>query len=349
MQEVAESGGGGVKSAESGGTYAALAGETLAALDLGTNNCRLLVARAAFDAKQGRAVPLVIDSFSRIVRLGEGVSQSGALSADAMARARAALDVCRNKLDRHRVTRARFVATEACRRAANAPEFLDKVARETGLQIDIISTEEEAQLAFLGCASLLREPSQYAVVFDIGGGSTEFLWVELNGRIPKVHDWFSLPYGVMNLSEKFGGGSFADLYFEEMVDHLMARLQPFNGRNEILGAIAGSRVQMLSTSGTVTTLAALHLGLPRYDRTRVDGISLPVQSVRAASDALLKMRPSERFHQPCIGADRSDFIIYGCAIFEAIARLWPVESITIADRGLREGIILSFIDEILRS
>lgn len=293
----------------------------------------------------------VLDSFSRIVRLGEGVAESGALSDAAMERTMEALQMCQKKLEKFPQWRGRFVATEACRRAANGQYFISQVKEQTGLTIEIISTEEEAGLAFQGCASLLKPEPPHALVIDIGGGSTEFMWVEVEPKadrtqplLPhKVHHWFSLPHGVMNLSEKFGGAGFAEVYFEEMVAYLIQRLQEFDADRKIEEAAARQQLQLLSTSGTVTTLAAIYLGLPRYERAKVDGITLGTEKLRHSIEGILQMRASERFNHPCIGSDRSDYIISGCAIFEAVCRLWPVRDITIADRGVREGIILSLM------
>jgi exopolyphosphatase/guanosine-5'-triphosphate,3'-diphosphate pyrophosphatase len=200
----------------------------------------------------------------------------------------------------------------------------------------------------MGCSSLLTESSKRAIVFDIGGGSTELMWVDVDhvggtGGVHPISDWLSIGFGVMNLADKFGGSNFADLAFRDMVDLLAERIRPFDDANEISQTIGDSPVQLLSTSGTVTTLAAIHLDLPRYDRSRIDGITLQVADIRATIQKLLAMRPSERFHHPCIGPDRSDFIISGCAIFEAISSLWPTGQITIADRGVREGIILTLL------
>jgi len=323
-----------------------------AALDLGTNNCRLLIAETHQPDGQPYPSLHVRDSFSRIVRLGEGVAETGLLSEDAMARTLDALQACQRKLERHPVTHTRFIATEACRRAKNSSDFLTRVKRDTGMAIEIISTEEEASLAFKGCASLLRPTPSRALVFDIGGGSTEFMWVavepnEGERRLPilphQVLDWFSLPHGVMNLSEKFGGAALTDVYFEEMVDYLVQRLEGFAAASEISDAAEDGQVQLLSTSGTVTTLAAIYMGLPKYERAKVDGTSLPVTHIRQAIKAILEMRASERFNHPCIGSDRSDYILSGCAIFEAICRLWPMKDIRIADRGVREGIIMSLL------
>ncbi|MEZ5691069.1 MAG: Ppx/GppA phosphatase family protein [Rickettsiales bacterium] len=319
-----------------------------AALDLGTNNCRLLIASLhglpRIDTSIGDSPVQVFDSFSRIIRLGEGVSKSGNISEEAIDRAVSALKACRKKLNRYDLTSSRFVATEACRRAKNRALFLERVLNETGIKIDIISTEDEAKLAFSGCASLLNKKYEKALVFDIGGGSTELMWVDVkNGKI--IDDWLSVNFGVMNLSDKFGGSDFADITFKDMVKTISDKLQEFDKKNNISEAIRNGGVQMLSTSGTVTTLAAVHLDLPRYDRSRIDGTTLSVYDIRRATEKLLDMKSSERFNHPCIGFDRADFILSGCAIFEAISDLWSIDNITIADRGVREGIILSLARE----
>ncbi len=326
--------------------------EVYAALDLGTNNCRLLIAYPQFRPSRSGQALRSVDSFSRIVRLGEGLTASGSLSEDAMVRTLDALKACRRKLDKHHVARGRYVATEACRQASNAKDFMLRVYEETGLDVEIISNEEEARLALLGCCSLLNRGTRHALAFDIGGGSTEIMWVEIEdvaGGIspfpfrPIIRDWVSVPYGVMNLSERFGDAGYAELYFEDVVTRVENALRPFDTLHKMSDLVGEENIQLISTSGTVTTLAAVHLGLPRYDRSKVDGSRLPVSSIQDSAHHLLNMRPSERFHHPCIGADRSDYILAGCAIFEAIARIWPFSHITIADRGVREGIIASLM------
>ena len=338
--------------------------QVFAALDLGTNNCRLLIASPQYGEAVTSPSIRVFDSFSRVVRLGEGVSATGKLSDEAIERTMAALTACQKKLNKYNITSGRFVATEACRRAENSAAFINMVREQTGIEIDIITTEEEARLAFLGCSSLLANTSQKAVVFDIGGGSTELMWVDAAqvrgniaaGREPDkhhdskkaIHDWMSVGFGVMNLADKFGGSDFSDMAFDDMVRLLVDNLKAFDGSNKISDEInkegGTTNVQLLSTSGTVTTLAAIHLELPRYDRSKIDGITLPIKDIRATIKKLLAMRPSGRFNHPCIGPDRADFILSGCAIFEAISSLWPAANITIADRGVREGIILSLIN-----
>lgn len=328
------------------------AGELYAALDLGTNNCRLLIARPSFTQAQHKTLK-VVDSYSRIVRLGEGVSETGKLSDEAMRRTIKALATCKQKLNRYGIAKYRFVATEACRRAVNAEQFLARVRDELGLSIDIISNEEEARLAFLGCSSLLQRDTRYALAFDIGGGSTEFMWVKIDPEQPLtshkrhlIQDWLSVPYGVMNMSEQFGGPAFTEMYFEEIVAKISGLLAPMEQSNQIAARMWKENVQMLSTSGTVTTLAAIHLDLPHYDRSKIDGIKLSISDIRGATQTLMRMSPAQRAAHPCIGSSRTDFILSGCAIFEAIARTFPIDKITIADRGVREGIIVSLMREV---
>ncbi len=331
----------------------AAAGELYAALDLGTNNCRLLIARPSFHQQNQYKTLKVVDSYSRIVRLGEGVSETGRLGEEAMRRTLKALATCKQKLSRYGIAKYRFVATEACRRASNAEQFLSRVREELGLTIDIISNEEEARLAFLGCSSLLQKDTSYALAFDIGGGSTEFMWVKIDAEQPinshkrhLIQDWVSLPYGVMNMSEQFGGPAFTEMYFEEIVAKISGLLNPIERDNQIAQRMWKENVQMLSTSGTVTTLAAIHLDLPHYDRSKIDGIKLSISDIRGATQTLMRMSPSQRATHPCIGSSRTDFILSGCAIFEAIARTFPIDKITIADRGVREGIIVSLMREV---
>ena len=310
--------------------------ETYAALDLGTNNCRLLVARRA-----GRGFR-VVDAFSRIVRLGEGIGQSGRLSQAAMDRTLSALAVCADKMARRSVTQARAVATEACRRAANCEEFLERVLAETGIPIETIASDEEARLVVVGCAPLLDRRTPFAVVLDIGGGSTELVWLSVPRdprRAPQVIDYVSLPYGVVTLSDGYDGRAVTEPIYATMVSDVRAALAAFERSNAIARRIEAGEVQMLGSSGTVTTLAAIHLELPRYNRTAVDGSSLSFAEVETVSRGLLGMDYAARVAHPCIGAERADLVLAGCAILEAICTLWPVGRVRVADRGLREGIL----------
>ncbi len=315
-------------------------GETYAALDLGTNNCRLLVARANGGGFR------VIDAFSRIVRLGEGVNATGVLSEAAILRTLDALKVCAAKIAHRGVTRARYVATEACRRAENCESFLDRVRRATGIAIETITTEEEARLAVNGCASLLDPTLPYAIVFDIGGGSTELVWLRLladPAREPEILGVVSLPFGVVTFTERYGGDAITGEDYEAMVGEAQAAMAEFARRHDIAAVVAGGGVQMLGSSGTVTTLAGLHLGLPRYNRNVVDGSTLLFEDIRAVSERLAAVDFAERAAHPCIGTERADLVVAGCAILEAICRLWPVSRLRVADRGVREGILFDLL------
>ena len=328
-------------------------GPAYGALDLGTNNCRLLVARPSRRGLQ------VVDAFSRIIRLGEGVSSTGRLSDAAMTRTIEALRICSAKLDRARVERARLVATEACRIAENGPEFLDRVREDVGLDIELLTPEAEARLAVAGCAALLDGRSDLALVFDIGGGSSELVWLDLSRRKTPwrrsiadrleaqscIAAWTSLPVGVVTLAELFGGTHVTREVFEAMVAHVMGLLASFESRYGFRERIARRPAHLLGTSGTVTTVAGIHLGLKRYDRMRVDGCWMKTAEARAVTERLLACSYEERMAEPCIGRDRADLVLAGCAILEAILRLWPCETLRVADRGLREGILASLMAE----
>jgi exopolyphosphatase/guanosine-5'-triphosphate,3'-diphosphate pyrophosphatase len=313
--------------------------EKFAALDLGTNNCRLLIA-----SPRGRSLR-IFDAFSRIVRLGEGVSASGALSEDAMARTLDALKVCAEKIARRNVVRTRCIATQACRAAANGPEFLARVERETGLRFEIITPEEEARLAVAGCGELLDARAPAGLIFDIGGGSTEISWVRpRNGdgrpRAPEILAWTSMPIGVVNLSERHGGREMTRETYDSLVNHLRTDIAAIGdpaGLGDVFGAGQG---HFLGTSGTVTSIAGVHLNLPRYRRDRVDGLWLSADDVRAVSERLRAMSYEERAEEPCIGVERADLVVAGCAILEALLAEWPTDRIRVADRGLREGILV---------
>lgn len=310
-----------------------------AAVDLGTNNCRLLVARPTRDGFH------VIDAFSRIVRLGEGVHASGRLAETAMERTVAALRVCAEKMQRRHVTRVRAVATEACRRAGNGAEFVARVAAETGIRLDIITGGEEAALALAGCAPLLDPHHRHAIVVDIGGGSTEVMWLDLaSGRQPRTLGWISLPCGVVNLAERFGGDRVPAATYEAMVGDVAGRLAPFEAEHRIAAQLAHHRVQTLGTSGTVTTIAGVMLDLPRYVRSRVDGRWLDFPAVLATARRLAGMSVGERAAHPCILEERADLVVAGCAILEAVHRTWPTPKLRVADRGVREGVLMQLIE-----
>jgi len=327
-----------------------------AALDLGTNNCRLLVAR-----RNGGSFR-VIDAFSRIVRLGEGLEASGRLSEAAMGRTLEALAVCARKLRFRRVERLRAIATEACRRAANGEDFLRRAREETGLALEVIGTAEEAELALQGCAPLFEAQQPHVLVLDIGGGSTELCWLELpgsgatgargagakgggalaEGRLRRA---VSLPFGVVTLAERYGGREVPAAVYDRMVGEVRAALAGFDLEGRLPGLAAAGALQLVGTSGTVTTLAGVHLCLPRYQRERVDGCHLSRETVAETSAAIRALGFAERAAHPCIGPDRADLVIAGCAILEAVLEAWPLPRLRVADRGLREGMLTRMIRE----
>ena len=310
-----------------------------AALDLGTNNCRLLV---AVPTRPGQF--RVIDAFSRIVRLGEGLGRTGRLAGPAMDRAIGALAICSQKLAARQVAGARLIATEACRAAANGEEFIERVARETGLVLEIVSRESEARLAVSGCGSLVDRSAKGAVLFDIGGGSSEIALLDLrNGYSRRLSShivaWTSLPVGVVSLAERHGGRDVSPELFETMIGEVIEGIHGFAGRHALDELIGGDHFHLLGTSGTVTTLAGVHLGLERYDRRQVDGLWLEDADVTELVARIAGWSFEERVANPCIGSDRADLVLAGCAILEAIRRVWPSQRLRVADRGLREGLL----------
>src|SRR5712671_5787029 len=318
----------------------AVAASTYAALDLGTNNCRLLVARPTGDGFR------VIDAFSRIIRLGEGISASGRINDQAIVRAVDALAICRDKMKNRGVTRARLIATEACRTAINGAEFRERIAAEVGLELEIIGRDIEAELAATGCTPLVDREADGVILFDIGGGSSELVRL---GRspptrrgppLPKIDAWVSIPIGVVTLAERHGGHNVTRDIYEAMVAEVAVHVDRFvaeHGRPQM------DRVHMLGTSGTVTTIAGVHLDLKRYDRRRVDGCWLTDVEVAGVIDRMVTWSYEERVANACIGTERADLVLAGCAIFDAMRRAFPCERLRVADRGLREGMLVKMM------
>ena len=315
-------------------------GPTYAALDLGTNNCRLLVARPTGDSFR------VVDAFSRIIRLGEGVSTSGRISDAAIGRAVEALAICRDKMRNRSVTRSRLIATEACRAALNGNEFRARVAEEVGLELEIIDRETEAKLAATGCTPLFDPQAEEVILFDIGGGSSELVRL---GRsppcrrgppLPRIKAWVSLPVGVVTLAERHGGHAVTREIYAAMVAEVGGCLAGFVAEH---GGLGMNGVHLLGTSGTVTTIAGVHLELRRYERRRVDGCWIANDDATRVIERLLAMSYQDRVANPCIGAERADLVLAGCAILDAIRRAFPCERLRVADRGLREGMLVEMM------
>ncbi|HEX6783068.1 MAG TPA: Ppx/GppA phosphatase family protein [Sphingomicrobium sp.] len=310
---------------------------TYGAIDLGTNNCRLLIARPTDGGFT------VIDAFSRIVRLGEGLARRGELSDDAMDRAVGALGVCAEKLRRRNVSLSRSVATEACRRAKNGQSFADRVRRETGIALDIIDPAEEARLAVLGCHKLLEPGDGPAIIFDIGGGSTELVLIDQERGTPQIRAWWSAPWGVVSLTESEGKEALEGPERLKAYMRMRERARRAFANFTVMLPEKREGIRLLGTSGTVTTLASVHLALPSYDRRAVDGLHVPVEDMRKISAMIAGMDYQERSALPCIGNERADLVVAGCALLEAIIEIWPAKNLGIADRGIREGILRSLM------
>jgi len=322
-----------------------------AALDLGTNNCRLLIAQPTTRGFR------IVEAYSRIVRLGEGLAGAGRLQPPAMERAIAALRTCAERVRRRNVTHVRAIATQACRMAENGPDFIERVRAETGLTLEVITPKQEAQLSVAGCLNLLdRDTCTAALVIDVGGGSTELSWVDLTGegmdqqvrrfapqRLP-IRAWLSIPVGVVTLAEEFPEREGeTEAWFRSMVENVKGRIEGFRHADAMRPAFDTGTAHLVGTSGAITSLAGLHLELPRYDRSRVDGLWLTEGDCRAAADRLLKLSARQRAAEPCIGPDRADLVLAGAAILQAVQELWPCERVRVADRGLREGLLLSLM------
>jgi exopolyphosphatase/guanosine-5'-triphosphate,3'-diphosphate pyrophosphatase len=310
-----------------------------AALDLGTNNCRLLIA-----CPNGEGFR-VVDSFSRIIRLGEGISATGCISEAAIDRAIAALSICRDKIQSKKAKRQRLIATEACRAASNAEGFRDRVAAETGIRLEVIDRETEAALAVIGCSPLLDPNGRGAILFDIGGGSTELVRIERDPDQPKaaprIRAWMSIPLGVVTLAEHFGGKDVTPQSYAAMVAEVARHIAPFAAEH---GADLRD-MHLLGTSGTVTTLAGVHLNLARYDRRRIDGVWMDDADITATVARLLGMSYQERASNNCISVERADLVLAGCAILDAIRHAFPLPRLRVADRGLREGMLVEMMRE----
>ena len=323
----------------SGSVAAGAGGGIYAALDLGTNNCRLLIACPSGDGFR------VVDSFSRIIRLGEGISATGSISEAAIDRAIAALSICSDKIRYRKARRLRLIATEACRAAANADSFRARVAAETGIRLEVIDRETEAALAVIGCSPLLDPKGRGAILFDIGGGSTELVRIERDpgqeNAPPRIKAWMSIPLGVVTIAEHFGGKDVTPESYARMVAEVAQHVAPFAVEH---GADLRD-MHLLGTSGTVTTLAGVFLNLQRYDRRRIDGIWMNNSEVTAVIQRLLAMSYQERADNNCISVERADLVLAGCAILDAIRDAFPLPRLRVADRGLREGMLVEMMRE----
>ncbi|MBR5598625.1 MAG: Ppx/GppA family phosphatase [Alphaproteobacteria bacterium] len=309
------------------------------AIDLGTNSCRLVVATPTTTSFR------VVETYSKVVRLGEGIIQDNELSLTAMRRTLQALKVCRGVIDEYMpIVSSRFVATAACRRAKNVASFVDMVKKEAGIELEVISSKEEARLSVVGCLPLLNRNIKRVLVFDIGGGSTQISLARVTdfGKT-FIEGFVSLPYGVVTISEAFAGHEMSKLEYSTVLDRTQSILQEFENKHQIMDAIHNQEIQVIGTSGTVTVLGAVHLKLPRYNRSAVDGIAISQPEIVYTINKIKTMGAEGRCKHPCIGQSKSDLTIAGCAIIEALITFWPISEITVADRGIREGILLDLM------
>lgn len=316
-----------------------IAQSNYAAIDLGTNSCRLVVATPTTTSFR------VVETFSKVVRLGEGIIQDNELSPRAMKRTLHALKVCRGVIDEYMpITASRFVATAACRRAKNVSSFVEMVKRDTGIELEVISSKEEARLSVVGCLPLLNRNIKRVLVFDIGGGSTQISLARVTdfGKT-FIEGFVSLPYGVVTISEAFAGHEMSKLEYSTVVERTQSILAEFEEKHQINEAILNQEIQVIGTSGTVTVIGAVHLRLPRYNRSAVDGIAISASDINFTINKIKTMGVEGRCKHPCIGQSKSDLTVAGCAIIEALTTFWPISEITVADRGIREGILLDLM------
>lgn len=310
----------------------------IAALDLGTNTCRLLIAAKTL---QG---PQVVDSYVRVIRLGDELATKGHISRDAFKRALSALRACSQRLKGYPLTRKRYVATAVCREASNRDDFLKLIRRETGLELEVISTAEEARLAIMGCADLLDTSTRYAIAFDIGGGSTEVMWMELfPNKLPEIIQWVSLPLGVVTIAETLRNEPFPFDFLQKIRKTVAEKMKSFCDKAFIYPQLKKNNIQLIGTSGTVTTLAALHMDLKRFDRAQVNGLCLTPSMIKRTIASLYGMTSEQLLLHPCIGPTRADLVLGGVAIFEGIYDVFPVNFVRVADRGVREGILVDLM------
>lgn len=310
-----------------------------AAIDLGTNSCRLVIASPTPSSFR------IVETYSKVTRLGEGIINDNELSKPAVRRTIAALKVCAGVLNEYApIYRSRFVATAACRRAKNCSDFIAAVKKDTGLNIEIISSKEESRLAVVGCIPLLSRNIKRALVFDIGGGSTEISLARVtNTGKTFIEGFVSLPYGVVTVSEAFPGSEMTELAYNTIIERTQGILSDFEEKFQIMDAVRNQEIQIIGTSGTVTVLGAVHLNLSRYNRSAVDGLSISTADLERTIFKIKRLGAEGRSRHPCIGSQKSDLTMAGCAIIEALLKFWPISEVTVADRGIREGILLDLM------
>ena len=304
----------------------------IATIDLGTNTVRLLVS----DLDSERAWRSV-HADQRVTRLGEGLAGTGVLGDAPMRRTAAAVADYARRGRQLGARRIRIVATSAVREAANRPAFVEMVERASGERVHVISGDEEARLTVRGVLRALGPLSGELLTFDIGGGSTEYTLARGTTVIATV----SLRLGVVPLAERFPfPGTVEPDRYHALADEVSKQLDA-----ELPSSLARARPDhLVGTAGTVTTLAALDLGLERYDADRVQRHRLERAAVARLRDRLAALTVAERAALPCLEPGRADLIIPGVAIVEATLDRFGMDSLTVSDWGLREGLVDEMIE-----
>ena len=296
--------------------------EPVAAIDLGTNTARLLI------ASKNPYRQLLLNR--TITRLGGGFTRERGLSEEAQLRSIAALKEFAGQISCHQATRVRAVATSAVRDAINGRAFCERVQAETGICLEVIDGAEEAALTLKGVAAILDDKSGELAVFDVGGGSTEYtLAVDEQPLFSR-----SLPIGVVRLTEgKVGVAQMEDKIRRELA--LLQRQLAGEGLDQRF-----AKATLIGTAGTATTLAAIQIGMKDYDYRRVNNHTMPLAEVQRIFDLLEPLTPKQRLEVPGLEPGREDLIIAGTLVVLVTMRVFGFRSFKVSDSGLLEGLIL---------
>jgi exopolyphosphatase/guanosine-5'-triphosphate,3'-diphosphate pyrophosphatase len=318
----------------------------------------------------------VIDSFAKIISLGEGIKQTGVLSEEAIERTIVALRACKKKLDSHRIYKMRAVATEACRQASNTKSLIERVNSEIGVDLEVISPQEEARLVLKGCSGVISDEKNYGILMDIGGGSTEVVWLKINKGMTRptisVIDSISLPFGVVTISDTYTHSKNNQEIYTVLRKNILSTIDTFMKKNNIRTNFSKGDVQVITSSGTTTTLGSLTLGLSTYDRSSVDGKDFSSKKIVEVGEELLSRYLSStpttvklgkeknfitnKFFDHVLDKSSEEFKIFaynrmgllaaGVVIINSILESIGDCLVRIADRGVREGILYDLMDSL---
>jgi exopolyphosphatase / guanosine-5'-triphosphate,3'-diphosphate pyrophosphatase len=310
--------------------------KAIASLDLGTNSTRLLVARPAGGYDGHGAVELdTLDRRNTITRLGQGVGATGRLAPDAIERTLAAVRDYRESIERHGVEQVRVAATSAARDAANRDELFDAVEALVGTRPELLSGDDEGRLSFRGATGQLDPDRGPFVVVDIGGGSTEFIV-----GTSEVEGVLSVDVGCVRLTERFlehdpplpeeltACISLTDAYLEDVLRELPT--------------VAEART-LIGLAGTVTTVAAVEIGLQTYDRDRIHHFALTHEAAEDVFRTLATESRADRIHNPGLEEARADVIVGGCCVLVAIFRRLGFDEMLVSESDILDGLALSLL------